>query len=243
MPPPVSSPALVLRKFEYGETSQVLHLFTRDRGRVHVLAKGTARPRSSFGGPVDVLELGVARFHPRRDGLAVLAGFDRETNFPALRRDIRRLDAAFSVLEILVQTTREDQPDGDLFDTALEGLRALESVTADRVPVALLRFDLRALDALGLAPVLDACAGCGGPAGGPGLVLSAAKGGLLCARCRDGDASALPCRPGVAAALARVADPDPDAAARLVLSAADGRDARSLAAALLRHALDRDVRR
>ncbi|MCA9323017.1 MAG: recombination protein O N-terminal domain-containing protein, partial [Planctomycetes bacterium] len=32
--------ALVLRRFDYGETSQVGHLLTPDQGRVAVLAKG-----------------------------------------------------------------------------------------------------------------------------------------------------------------------------------------------------------
>ena len=30
--------ALALRAFDYGETSQILHLFTREEGRIHGIA-------------------------------------------------------------------------------------------------------------------------------------------------------------------------------------------------------------
>ena len=101
------TPALVLRKFEFGETSQVLHLLTRDRGRVHALAKGSLKAKSAFLGPLDVLELGEARLYPRKEGLAILGGFERETAFPGVRKDLARLEAAFAALEVLSNASRE----------------------------------------------------------------------------------------------------------------------------------------
>ncbi|MCK6481738.1 MAG: DNA repair protein RecO, partial [Planctomycetes bacterium] len=235
--------ALILRKFDYGETSQVLHLLTRARGRVHVLAKGSLKPKSAFLGPLDLLELGDARIYAKRDGLSILGGFERETSFPGIRRDLARLEAAFAALEVLSEASREEHEDADLFDLAAETLRGLETVPPDRAPLALLRFDLRLLGVLGVGPVLDACAECGGaPAGTPPPVLSTARGGVLCGRCRDRDPLSLAATPGVLAALRRIGEGD-EAAARVVLGTRDLGLARRLADALLRAALEKGVRR
>ncbi len=236
--PSVRTRALVLRKFEFGETSQVLHLLTRDLGRVHALAKGSLKEKSGFLGPIDLLELGEARVYPRRDGLAVLGGFERETAFPGARRVLERLEGAFAVLEILAEASREDQADPDLFDLGVETLRGLEECSADRVEPAVLRFDLRALSVLGVGPVLRACVACGkGIAGETSLLLSPARGGALCGACAGQDAMALHATRGVLAALAGIAE-----GARVSLGPRDRRLARRLVDALLRHALEKAVR-
>jgi DNA repair protein RecO (recombination protein O) len=242
--PPVRTPALVLRKFEYGETSQVLHLLTRDHGRVHALAKGSMKERGAFGGPIDVLDEGDARFYPRRDGLAVLGSFDRGPGFPGIRKDLSRLEAAFAVLEVLAEASREDHADPGLFDLGVGTLRALAACPPDRTPAALLRFDLRALAALGVGPVFDACAICGTPlakAGSPAL--SAARGGMLCSAHRGADAFAVGATRGVLAALSLLGGPDEAAASRLALGPRDLRSARRLGDALLRHALEAEIGR
>ena len=53
----MSDLALVLRRFDYGETSQTARLFSREHGRVGVLAKGVKRPNASLRGPLDLFAL------------------------------------------------------------------------------------------------------------------------------------------------------------------------------------------
>jgi DNA repair protein RecO (recombination protein O) len=219
--PSVRTPALVLRKFEFGETSQVLHLLTRDHGRVHALAKGSLKEGSAFLGPLDVLELGDARIYPRRDALAILGSFERETGFPGARRVLERLEGAFAVLEILAEASREDQAD-----------------PADRVPIAVLRFDLDALGVLGVGPVLGACVVCGRVlATEKAPMLSPARGGALCGGCAGQDPLALPATRGVLAALAGISE-----GTRVALGPRDLRLARRLVDGLLRHAFEKAVR-
>src|ERR671938_2190275 len=55
MPPNFSTEAVVLRSIRYGEADRVLHLYTRDRGRIGAMAKGVRRPKSRFGGRLEPL--------------------------------------------------------------------------------------------------------------------------------------------------------------------------------------------
>jgi DNA repair protein RecO (recombination protein O) len=236
--PSVRTPALVLRKFEFGETSQVLHLLTREMGRVHALAKGSLKEGSAFLGPLDVLELGDARIYPRRDALAILGSFERESAFPGARRVLERLEGVFAILEILAEASREDQADPALFDLGVAALRGIEACPAERVPVAVLRFDLGALGVLGVGPVLGACVACGrGLADEKAPMLSPARGGALCGGCAGQDPLALAATRGVLAALAGIAE-----GTRVALGPRDLRQARRLVDGLLRHAFEKAVR-
>jgi DNA repair protein RecO (recombination protein O) len=49
--------ALTLRVIDFSETSQVVHLYARELGRVHAIAKGSKRKKSAFRGGFDVVTL------------------------------------------------------------------------------------------------------------------------------------------------------------------------------------------
>jgi DNA repair protein RecO (recombination protein O) len=122
-----TSAALVLRTFDYGETSQILHLFTREEGRVHGIAKGARRLKGAFRGGIDVLVLGRARIYARRGAaeLRVVGGFDVEDHFPGLHARIGRFHAAAHVAAILLAFTTEEQPNPELFDLSVAALRLI----------------------------------------------------------------------------------------------------------------------
>ena len=56
---PVETDALVLRRFDYSETSQIARLYTRSEGRLSVIAKGIKRPNRDLRGPLDLLCLAL----------------------------------------------------------------------------------------------------------------------------------------------------------------------------------------
>ncbi len=49
--------ALIIRTTDYSETSQVLSVYTRDFGRISLLAKGSKRKRAGSEGPLDVFQV------------------------------------------------------------------------------------------------------------------------------------------------------------------------------------------
>ena len=55
---PYRDHAVLLRRHPYGESSLVVHVLTREHGRVALLAKGAYRPTSRYFG---VLDFGATR--------------------------------------------------------------------------------------------------------------------------------------------------------------------------------------
>ena len=55
MPGSFKTEAIVLRSIRYGEADRILHLYSRERGRVGAVAKGVRRVKSRFGGRLEPL--------------------------------------------------------------------------------------------------------------------------------------------------------------------------------------------
>jgi DNA repair protein RecO (recombination protein O) len=182
--------AISLRKFDYSETSQILHLYTRDLGKVHCIAKGAKRKKSAFHGPFDVLVLyEVIRFEKQPGALDLLTAAEAVRDYREVRADFARFSAASYVCDLLDEFTLEGQPQPELFELLRETLERL--ARGAEVADAVFSFEARMLSILGHAPRVDACGSCGKRLGGPEAYFSARDGGAICTRCRPKDASRL----------------------------------------------------
>jgi DNA repair protein RecO (recombination protein O) len=178
--------ALVLRTTDWSDTSRIATLWTREFGKVRVLAKGGRRLRSSFESALDLLTLcRIVLLRKSSGGLDLLTEAQVVQRFPALAQSLPALYAAYYVAELLADKTEEYDPHPRLFDEALETLQDLGTRAAgEQIGPRLMRFELVLLRELGYSPMLDACAGCRGPVHAAGLAFSAAAGGVVCAVCQ-----------------------------------------------------------
>ncbi|HKS16649.1 MAG TPA: recombination protein O N-terminal domain-containing protein, partial [Planctomycetota bacterium] len=86
--------ALTLRVIDFSETSQVVHLYARELGRVHAIAKGSKRKKSAFRGGFDVVTLvEILRIEKEPGTLDLLTGAETLEMYPELRRDWPRFSA------------------------------------------------------------------------------------------------------------------------------------------------------
>ena len=102
--------ALVVRTTDWSETSRIATMFTREFGKVRVLAKGGRRLKSNFEVALDLLT--VCRIVLLRKSSAGAAQLDLLTEaqvaerFPALRTNLPALYAAYYVAELLSEGTQ-----------------------------------------------------------------------------------------------------------------------------------------
>jgi DNA repair protein RecO (recombination protein O) len=183
---------LVLRTTDWSETSRIATLWTRELGKVRVLAKGGRRLRSAFENALDLLTLcSIVLIRKSSGGLDLLTEAQVVQRFPRLGTHLPSLYAAYYVAELLDTWTQENDPHPALFDLAVETLRGLGGAVQETEPIRsglwVLRFEMQLLSELGYCPVLEGCAGCGAAPGEgtPGPILfSVAVGGLVCPACQ-----------------------------------------------------------
>jgi DNA repair protein RecO (recombination protein O) len=170
----------VLRKLDYGEADRIFTLLTRSHGKVGAIAKGVRRPESKLGpslelyGHVDVL---LAK---GRGQLDVVAQVQR---VPGLRitGDIERMSHAALIAELAERVCEDRHPVDGVYELAVMALDELARETDPRRASAY--FLMAALDLLGYAPQLGACASCETPLAAKPAAFSADAGGFLCDRC------------------------------------------------------------
>jgi DNA repair protein RecO (recombination protein O) len=173
--------AIVLRNRLYKEHDKLVGLFSVERGRFTALAKGASRPTGGLRGltqPFTQVNLTLAR---GRGSLDVITQGEVERPFISLRQDLEKIAYASYMSELITLAMPEDKPSRSVFALLLSAFALLDMDMSP--PLASCFFELRLLDALGLAPHLEDCMGCGRGLPGGSFALSPARGGLLCLSC------------------------------------------------------------
>ena len=181
----VKDMAIVLRRLDYSETSQVLAFFGREHGQVRLIARGIRRgSKKAFATGIDLLEMGSIVFvRPEGgSGLGTLTEWRQTEAFLGLRHEARRLYAAQYGLEITARLTEEGDPHPELFDALAAFLRKLAG--GDECLAAVVQFQIQLLTSIGLMPDFRVCVACRREAR-PGELhyFSAGHGGLICRDC------------------------------------------------------------
>jgi DNA repair protein RecO (recombination protein O) len=158
--PPISSDALVLRTYKLGETSKVVVLLTRERGKLRAVAKGArgARPRyQSSLEPLSEVRVGLYG----RQGADLYRLGECELVHSAFPAGARGLDAALALsyfAELLDAFAQEGEAEDTVYRLALAVLAAVEGGAETDVLARYLEAWLLKLH--GIYPPLDRCAGC-----------------------------------------------------------------------------------
>ena len=175
---------VVIGRMALGESDRLVTFYTREFGKVRGVAKAARRPRSRFGGGLELFTQGqLLFFETERSDLARVDSFDIVRPFQSVREDLERLTLGSWVVECLGRLSADRDPNAALYGLLLRTLRALEG--PGRPSRAALCFALRAVDLLGHRLRLDRCLACGKPSPFPreGARLDFTAGGLVCEPC------------------------------------------------------------
>jgi len=151
-----SEPAFVLHTYPFRETSLIVESFTRNLGRIPLVAKGARRPKSAVRGMLLAFQPLLLSWSGRRE-LRTLVKAEWQGGLSPLSG--LALICGFYLNELLLRLLPRDDPHERLFDYYRETL-ALLAGRGSPAPV-LRRFELRLLQELGYAVPLDHDAGTG----------------------------------------------------------------------------------
>src|SRR5436190_21181292 len=130
--PPISSDALVLRSYKLGETSKVVVLLTRERGKVRAVAKGARAPRSRYQSALEPLsEVRVGLYG--RQGTELFRLGPCELVRSAFRAGEHGLDMALALsyfAELIDGFAPEGEADDAVYRLAVAVVRAAEEGTS-----------------------------------------------------------------------------------------------------------------
>jgi len=182
----LKTPALTLKSRKWGEADRIVTFFTLRFGKVRGVARGARRIKSRFGSALEpFVSSDLNLFEKPQDSLYGITQADIKESFADLREDLPLMTGGARLVNLVAAVTGEGDPCPPIFDTLLEGLRALQQ-GGDVVLITML-FQIRLLGQTGFRPQTDHCAGCGDllqkTRGDASLLFSPQSGGLVCHAC------------------------------------------------------------
>lgn len=222
---------IVLKHWDYSETSKLVNFITPDRGQLRVLVKGARRPESPFRGKLELFNQGLIIFYPSRfSDLHLLGQFDIICCFPGTGDTLEKAACFYYLAELVGSASYGVEQSRSLYDLLFSILRHASSL--EKISSALIWFEFQFLRILGVLAPLDRCSRCGKRLSEE-LFFSPREKGWLCSSCRGADSRALALAPGVVAAMKYIQEGGVEKMGRLKLTASQNASIRKITRSLI----------
>jgi len=191
------SEAILLKAFNWSESSRTVVLFTRIFGRLALVDKGGRSMKSRRGRLLPLALLEITFYHSEKETSGYLSQIDLVEEFQLDESGLLgRLAYCSAACELLNLLLPDEEAHSNLFDYTLRFLRYNQRSDRRALPAIFITFFLRVLSGLGYHPGLEACVVCGRPldpaADNGGLAFSAQRGGVVCGSCQTAPDNYIP---------------------------------------------------
>lgn len=207
---------IVLKSFDFRETSRIATFFTRDFGKVKGVLKGIRKDPRKFGSSVDRFSVNdIVYYQSRNSEIHLISHCDMKGYFYGLRQDLKRMTAASYAAELVDTVMASEQNNEEIYDLTQDLLNALQ--TAPDISKLVHMFQIKILSLSGFRPHLGSCVRCST------LIRDRARfnlrlGGLACSNCEDVAGESLAISRGAVASILHVQQTPWEHALRLGIS-------------------------
>lgn len=168
---------IIINTKNYGDTSKIVDIFTKDYGVIGVIAKGSKSMKSNLRSVTDKLTYATFTIYYKKDKLSILSEASVINNFSNIKKDIEKISYASFLLDLTNQVYKQCE-DNTLYDLLIS---ALIKINDNFNPLIITNIiELKYLEYLGVMPTLDGCTICGAK---NVVTLSSDKGGYICSKC------------------------------------------------------------
>ncbi|MDP3981917.1 MAG: DNA repair protein RecO [Chlamydiota bacterium] len=194
----VRTDAVVLRHWDYSDSSLIVSLYTKMRGKIRFMVKGAKTPKSPFRGMFEHFNFLQIQFdfHPAKKGLYYIKQARVEQSFRIAGGALESFYMASYMLELVEVLTEEHDADIRIFALMVEAFEVLRLQWAVKGPgdsnegtnhytgfdLMVHRFELYLLHLLGFLSIDENCHICHNALSGK-ILLEHATGRVLCVPC------------------------------------------------------------
>lgn len=174
----------VLKKVDFGETDRIFTIFTKDFGKLEILAKAIRKIRSKLRGGMELFYLSDIEFIQGKTHKTLTDAISIES-FQNLRKDLKRLKIAYDTSEMidtLIKGEEKDEKVWELFKETFERLNSFY-LSIKECWLIYYYFFWNFLAVLGYKPQLNFCSICQKKLIPKNLYFSEKEGGVICFEC------------------------------------------------------------
>ncbi|MCF6276794.1 MAG: DNA repair protein RecO [Candidatus Magasanikbacteria bacterium] len=178
--------AIVLERRDFRENDQLITFYTKDSGKVDVLARGVKKIVSKNSANLEPFCFVDAEILQGKE-MRILGSVQSINSFSNLRQDFKKILLAQFTVKMLSELTQENLPDNKVFIFLYSWLNFLNELSCVVNYITLLNsFTLKMSALLGFLPQLNFCVHCPRRCydGGNSWFFHFSGGGVLCENCK-----------------------------------------------------------
>lgn len=153
--PIIKTEAFVIKSFRYGDTSRIVTLFTREKGKLSAIAKGIRNHKSNLSGTIGTMNhISVILYYKDNRELQLVSKAEFVNSYPEIFKSMEKLSSAYRIIEFLNKYVTEHYSDSPIFDLLVNIYSGLNK-SATNFELFTLRFLIEMSALLGLFPILN----------------------------------------------------------------------------------------
>ncbi len=178
--------AINIRSYNLSESDKIIVMYSKEKGLIRGVAKGSKKTSSKLGGRMDMLVANKLMLHKGKN-LDTICQAEALDTFINLRRDMDKLFYSMYCAEIINNFGIENDPNSEeiynLFYSFLETISKCK--TKEETMLSVLRFQLQVMNISGYSLETDTCVKCNCEIDQEELYFSFEQGGILCLNCKS----------------------------------------------------------
>lgn len=179
---------IVIGETRYKETSKILNIYTKDLGKISVLAQGALKPKSHLLATTQMFSHSEFQFRKGKSFYYIQQA-DLIKSLYSLGENIERITWGFYILELMNKSVENEEKNEKFFSFLKKGLYTLSKLEGDYLKF-IVAYELKFISFLGYRPYIDRCVACNNRLSGS-LKFSINLGGALCSSCFSEDCKAV----------------------------------------------------
>ena len=123
-----SGEGIVLGRRNFGEADRILSVFTKNNGRISLIAKGVRRLKSKKRGHIEIfshIKFQAIDSH----GIDIMTEVEIVSDFQKIRLSLKKVSLAYYFMEVVGKITHEGEQNSELFDLLNDTLTSLSSTS------------------------------------------------------------------------------------------------------------------
>jgi len=124
-----SSEGIVLARRNYSEADRILVVYSKNYGKIHLIAKGVRKTSSRKRGSLEIFS-NIKFSAARGKNLDILTEAEIVDSFPTIRKNLKKVAVGYYLMEVIGRVTREDEKNVELYSLLTEYLDKLRGRTS-----------------------------------------------------------------------------------------------------------------
>lgn len=180
----IKTEGIVLSEMRFKDTSKILNVYTKNLGKISVMAQGAYKPKSQLIATTQPFSCCEFQLQKGRS-FYYISQADLIDSFYSMRDNMERITYGFYIMELLEKSTPDEEKNEKLYNLLEKGLSTLSKMDYDYLKF-IVAYELKFISFSGYRPHTNSCVCCSGEISGS-IKFSKTLGGVICSSCFSED--------------------------------------------------------